>query len=341
MENLAIGLPTSFRPPWYLRSGHFQTVLTAVYRPKRTLAKTVQHVVPLPGDLGATCIYENRPLDSSNSLRSNRGILLLHGLGSSHNGAYMCNVAARLVARGENVIRVDLPGSGPSSSLTWLPAHAGCSEEIWAILAWCKTNLGIDDWRTVGFSLGGNIMLKMLGDHARDLTERRVPWKVSAALAVAPPIDLAACCDGMQGPINRWYGRHFLKILMSDVERRSLVWPQWASIPTTPRLTSIREFDNRFTAPLAGFSSADEYYRESSSGPLLKKIATPTIILCDRNDPIVPARIFREASSNPLIHLHWTRCGGHLGYLHRTVDGRYVRWADDWVSEQIMGLNPA
>lgn len=333
-----------FRPPWYLRSGHFQTVLTSIYRPKQTLQRTIRHIVPLPGSSGATSIYENRPPSNSPSTKrrdSKRAILLLHGLGSSHGGAYMCNVAAKLVAQGERVIRVDLPGSGPSSHLTWLPAHAGCSEEVWGILAWCKSNLGITDWRAIGFSLGGNILLRMLGVHADELATPGAEWKVSAALAMAPPIDLATCCDGMEGPINRWYARHFLKILLNEVKLRAQVWPEWASIAALPSPTSIREFDDRYTAPLAGFASADEYYRESSSGPLLKKIVTPTILLCDYHDPIVPAKIFDEALSNQFIGMHWTRRGGHLGYLHRSVDGRFVRWADQWVAEQIMGLNPS
>jgi predicted alpha/beta-fold hydrolase len=242
-----------------------------------------------------------------------------------------------LVERGERVIRVDLPGCGPSASLTWLPGHAGCSEEIWAILSWCRANLGIDDWRIVGFSLGGNILLRMLATHVEDLADQRVPWTIRSALAVAPPIDLAACCLGMEGNINRWYARHFLKILMDEVQLRATMWPQWARIATQPRPTSIRQFDDRYTAPLAGFQNADEYYRESSSGPLLKNIATPTTLLCDRHDPIVQAKIFDSAILNSMVQLKWTRRGGHLGYLHRTADGRYSRWADDWVVEHITG----
>ena len=329
----------SFKPPWYLRSGHIQTVLTAVYRPKLSLSNTIQHVVPLPRDVGSTFIYENSANTASVSSpqRASNAILMLHGLGSSHSGTYMSNVAAKLVARGERVIRVDFPGCGPSAKLTWLPGHAGCSEEIWAILGWCRTNLGIDDWRAIGFSLGGNVLLRMLAQHADELANRDAPWTIRSALAVAPPIDLAACCIGMEGKINRWYARHFLRILMGEAKQRSTMWPQWAAIPTSPRPTSIRQFDDRFTAPLAGFKNADEYYRESSSAPLLKKIKTPTTLLCDRHDPIVQAKIFDAAVFSSAVQLEWTQRGGHLGYLYRTSDGRYMRWADDWVVDHIMG----
>lgn len=331
----------AFRPPWYLRSGHVQTMLTAVYRPKLSLLGTTQYAVPLPHGVGSTYIYENSAFSSelSPEKKPSRAILLLHGLGSSHGGTYMSNVAAKLVARGERVIRVDLPGCGPSANLTWLPGHAGCSEEIWAILDWCHKHLGIDDWRAVGFSLGGNVLLRMLATRAEDLAHRSVPWTITSAVAVAPPIDLGACCDGMEGSVNRWYARHFIKILMAEAKLRSTLWPQWAEIAMRPQPSSIREFDDRFTAPLAGFRDADEYYRESSSGTLLRNIVTKTTLLCDRHDPIVQASIFETATLNPRIRLEWTRRGGHLGYLYRTTDGRYARWADDWVVERLTESN--
>ena len=338
--------PVAFRPPWYLRSGHVQTVLTAIYRPKLSLANTEQYAVPLPNGVGSTYIYENYAIDAiapevSSAKRPSSAILMLHGLGSSHGGTYMSNVAAKLVARGERVIRVDLPGCGPSANLTWLPGHAGCSEEIWAILDWCHKNLGIDDWRAVGFSLGGNVLLRMLATRAEDLVHRRVPWTITSALAVAPPIDLAECCEGMEGKVNRWYARHFIKILMAEVKLRSTMWPQWAEIAMSPQPTSIRQFDDRFTAPLAGFRDANEYYRESSSSALLRNIATETTLLCDRHDPIVQAKIFDKAILNSKLRLEWTQRGGHLGYLYRTTDGRYTRWADDWVVGRIMESNPS
>jgi predicted alpha/beta-fold hydrolase len=179
----------------------------------------------------------------------------------------------------------------------------------------------------------------MLATRADDLARQKVPWTITSAVAVAPPIDLAACCDGMEGSINRWYAKHFIKILIAEAKLRSTLWPQWAKIDLTPPPKSIREFDDRITSRLAGFRDANEYYLEASSHNLLKRIITPTTLLCDRHDPIVPAAIFESATFSPEIDLEWTRRGGHLGYLYRTADGRYARWADDWVAERLMGSN--
>jgi predicted alpha/beta-fold hydrolase len=318
-------------------------VLTAVYRPKLFLTNTVQYAVPLPHGVGSTYIYDNYSGGAEPAItkRPSKAIIMLHGLGSSHGGTYMSNVAAKLVARGERVIRVDLPGCGPSANLTWLPGHAGCSEEVWGILDWCHQNLGIDDWRAVGFSLGGNVLLRMLATRAEDLERRNVAWTIASAVAVAPPIDLAACCDGMESSINRWYARHFIKILIAEAKLRATIWPQWAKIDLDSPPKSIREFDDRITSRLAGFRDASEYYREASSSTLLKQIFTPTTLLCDRHDPIVQAPIFESAIFSPKTHLEWTRRGGHLGYLYRTADGRYARWADDWVVERLTESSPS
>lgn len=327
-----------FSPPWYLRSGHLQTVITAMRRPKPKLRGTRSHIVPL-GEAGATYIYEDAPLESTE--RSSTAFVMLHGLGSSHAGTYMASVARHLVDRGQRVIRVDLPGSGLSAPLTWLPAHAGCDAQVRMILDWCYDHLGITRWHGIGFSLGGNILLNVLSHFASTSEPAAAPrWSFGRSLAVAPPIDLAACCDGMNRGLNRWYARYFLKVLAREARQRAQHWPQWRALLDARPMRTIRDFDHRYTAPLAGYASADDYYARASSGPRLDSIRTETILLCDRHDPIVPARLF-SSISNPLLRMHWTRRGGHLGYLFRDERGRLKRWADQWIADQLMEPDPA
>jgi len=369
----------SFRPPWYLRSGHVQTVLSAIRKPKWSLPATIRYEVPL-ASIGSTYVYYDapRPESLTKEQRDAPAVLLLHGLGSSHGGTYMTSVASQLIARGRKVLRIDLPGSGPSAGLTWMPAHAGCDDSVAKILDWATTNLGITNWQATGFSLGGNILLRLLAmqdsgipnllQSSADSGTPSVPaWKIFSAIAVAPPVDLGACCDGMARGLNRAYANHFLRVLVGETKRRSAIWPQWAAIPMNPRPKSIREFDERFTAPIAGFDSAADYYEKCSSRQLLSRIKTPTLLLCDRHDPIVPARIF-EGIENPALHMQWTRRGGHLGYLQRRIaedesskvptlhnehsmaapklgmspfkPARWERWADRWIVERLMELVP-
>ena len=368
----------AFEPPWYLRSGHVQTVLSAIRKPKWSLPATVRYEVPLPR-IGSTFVYFNSPRPESMTPKQKEApaVLLLHGLGSCHGGTYMTSVATQLLELGRKVLRVDLPGSGPSAGLTWMPAHAGCEDSVAIILDWASQNLGISNWQSVGFSLGGNILLRLLATQdsgqndivtASTNTDSLSPkWKIQSAIAVAPPVDLGACCDGMSRGLNRAYANHFLRVLVGEAKRRSELWPKWSSIPITPRPKTIREFDERFTAPIAGFESAADYYEKCSSGQYLDMIRTETLLLCDRHDPIVPAKIF-ENIHNPALHIHWTRRGGHLGYLQRRIasdesarthhihpshkiavtktDGacvklsRWERWADRWIVERLTELVP-
>ena len=366
-----------FDPPWYLRSGHVQTVLSAIRKPKSSLPETTRYEVPL-GKFGSTFVYYDapRPETLTPEQRDAPAVLLLHGLGSSHGGTYMTSVATQLLARGRKVLRVDLPGSGPSTGLTWMPAHAGCDDSVSTILDWALQCLGISTWQATGFSLGGNILLRLLAmqdsglqnhlfDHPQPTQTKYPNWKIQNAIAVAPPVDLGACCDGMTRGLNRAYANHFLRVLVGEAKRRSELWPQWAAIPLNPRPKTIRAFDKRFTAPIAGFDSDSDYYEKCSSAKVLHRITTPTLLLCDRHDPIVPAKIFANID-NPALEIHWTSRGGHLGYLQRRLandestrlqqihtepsnlapklssylpkPSRWERWADGWIVERLTEL---
>ncbi len=311
----------TFRAPWYLRSGHIQTILTAIHKPKVVLPRTDQHAVPI-GEYGATYIYDNCPVDCKDS---SQAVIMLHGLGSSHGGTYMSNIAARLVSKSIRVIRIDLPGSGPSANLTWLPAHAGCSGQVETIMNWCHDHLQIRSWIGVGFSLGGNILMKLLAEKSAELRTGSLVWSMKKAIAVAPPIDLVQCSDGMQKGFNRFYAGYFLKILQAEVRRRSEHWPQWAAIDLNPVPKTIREFDDRFTSKMAGYANAEDYYRRTSSGPMLDQVITDTTFLCDKHDPVVPASIFEQVK-NPKIKIVLDEPRRSSGYIERTSEGRLRRW---------------
>jgi uncharacterized protein len=338
--------PSAFRPPWYLRSGHIQTLLTAIRRPKTQLYGTKQFEVPI-GEAGATYAYWDTPSDwTDDQFLDKPPVVLLHGLGSSHSGTYMTSVASHLIARGHCVLRVDLPGSGPSLALTPLPAHAGCDDAIASVLDWASHQFKVERWRAAGFSLGGNILLRLL--YKQSVAPSFYPWTIERAVAVAPPIDLRRCCEGMNKGVNRFYARYFLKILNRELNSRASCWPEWKALKDRYvsekdgklSLKTIQDFDNLFTSVMAGFRDANEYYATASSKPLLGKIKTPIELLCDRDDPIVPAAIFDGVETDQ-VRIHWTSRGGHLGYLQRSRtkersgEGGLERWADSWITDRL------
>jgi predicted alpha/beta-fold hydrolase len=283
-------------------------------------------------------VHENRP---DHLAPDAPNVFLLHGLGSSHAGTYMTNIAVALLGRGSRVFRADLPGAGPSFRTTPLPPHGACFGLVRECLNHLSQTLAIEQWRIAGVSLGGNLLLKMLAETARDPVANPCRFRVASAVSVAPPIDLNACCLNMERGINRVYASYFLRALKKQAQQRAELWPQWQKVLPGVDYSTVRRFDETLTAPLAGFPSADAYYAFGSSANALSYIDVPTTILIDEHDPIVPAHLFDGPQYSATTRLVRTKFGGHVGYLHRPrgleveSGGSWSRWADHWIADTL------
>jgi len=260
----------------------------------------------------------------------------------------MSRIAANLLACNVRVFRFDLPGAGDSYLHTPLPPHGACADLVWNALLFLTQKLGIKNWRGAGVSLGGNILLKLISTHADELSSHHAPKvSIDRAIAVAPPIDLSDCCRNMEHGFNAIYAKYFLRSLKKQTISRAQLWPQWKQVLPGASFQSIRKFDDSVTSKLAGFRNADEYYSAGSSKNDLVRIKTPTMILVDEHDPIVPIDIFKDANFSSSTSIIATKKGGHVGYLARVISphrssnagtnkqGTYFRWADQWISDQL------
>ncbi len=321
-----------YHPHLLLRNGHLQTVFGSLTHGVRPPYRADLIKVPLPD--GESIVAHQ---ESGGMLADDCPIVILvHGLGGCHRSPYMQRIAHRLNCNRVRCWRMDLRGSGAGLRHGGRPAHAGSSEDLAAVVEVAGRCYPRAPIYLVGFSLGGAILLKMLGEASSG--ELRVNLEVSRicrALAVAPPIDLSRCADNMERPSRMVYTRYYLHMLSKQVAQRAEVWPEWRAITRRPMIKTIRQFDARYTVPLAGFENTEHYYSVCSSERWLSKIIPPTTILVDQDDPIVPAESFHSVQHSSNVNLEFTRHGGHLGYIGRDDTGRAMRWMDHWVVQRI------
>jgi predicted alpha/beta-fold hydrolase len=255
---------------------------------------------------------------------------LIHGLAGCHTSGYMQRIADKLNRRGVRAFRMDLRGCGAGGHLARLPYHSGRSEDAAAALAELARLAPGSPVTLVGFSLGGNITLKLAGELGQ-----RPCGGLDSVMAVCPPVDLAACSRQIQRRANRIYDRYFVRLLVAQIDQRQRLVaeapaPAWQRPPRT-----LWEFDHGFTAVVCGFGTADNYYAQASSLPLLPQIRLPTLILAAADDPMIPPQPLAGAPLPPAVRLHMSAHGGHLGFVGRRGRDADRRWMDwrvvDWV----------
>jgi predicted alpha/beta-fold hydrolase len=325
-----------FEPHPLVRGGHLQTILGAYLPWRRVAYRAAQVRVPL-ADGDQIVLHDDMPNDWQ---PGGPAALLLHGLGGCYLSSYMQRCMAKLTSRGCRVFRMDLRGSGAGFPLARHPIHAGRSEDAEAALHAVTELCPGSPVHVVGFSMGANIVLKMAGEFGA-----ATPPALASVMAVAPPIDLVECSQNMHRGTNRLYDRRFVRNLLAHVARRQRHVPDALTRPLKPRPRLLVEFDERFTAPLSGFADVNDYYQRASSGPLLRHIAVPTLIVAAATDPIIPVAPYERACYSPTTQLVITPCGGHLGFFGRPGVDPDRRWLDwrvvDWIAAQTVPRSAA
>ena len=181
-----------------------------------------------------------------------------------------------------------------------------------------------------GFSLGGNITLKLAGEDRSASTAG-----IDSFVAVSAPIDLDKCVRLIEQPSNRIYQMYFARQLRADATQRQRFFPDLPPLHL-PARTSIRTFDECYTAPRSGFLDANDYYAKASSAPLVPKISLPTLMLTARDDPFISVLPYEQIPKRSHLELLITERGGHLGFLGPTGKPSIFRWMDELIIEWII-----
>ena len=307
----------SFSSPWWLPGGHLQTIVPSLFRPPR---------VPLRRERWDTPDGDFIDVDFCGDPGAHEQLVLFHGLEGCSDSHYARALAAHAVRRGWQVAIPHFRGCSGEPNRTARAYHSGDSAEVEWILARFRCPVS-----AVGVSLGGNALLKWLGeqgDAARHSVRR--------AAAVSAPIDLAAAGDALDRGINRvLYTRHFLATLRPKSLAKLGLFPGLYDAEKIRAARTFREFDNLVTAPLHGFRDTDDYWSRASSSLYLEGIRVPTLLLNARNDPFLPEHALLAATRKaaPCVVLEFPRTGGHAGFLAGPFPGRH-----SWLPQRLFAF---
>jgi predicted alpha/beta-fold hydrolase len=320
-----------FVPHRFVRSGHAQTLLAGLKGKTSTRlndelrgceARTFE--VEPGAQLLAHCRWQPER-------RSAPTLVLVHGLEGSSRSHYMRGTARKAFAAGFNVVGVNLRNCGDTEHLTETLYHSGMSGDIRRVIEELSAHDGLGTLFVAGFSMGGNIVLKLAGEYGGD-----APDALAGVCAVSPSLDLSACAAQIERRENRIYMTSFMRSLRRRIRRKQRQHPHLYDARGIRRVRTVREFDERFTAPHAGFRDADDYYAQSSALPLISRIRVPTLVLHAQDDPLIPASSFFDSTiaDNPDVLLVLTPGGGHVAFIADAARGGEDRfWAENRVVE--------
>ena len=305
-----------FRP--LFRNPHLQTILSHFWRRPDT------HRFPV-----LSKFYQTEPdvqvLVTSQQPESPRGdLVMVHGLESSSAAGYIRSLAARALGRGYAAHTVHMRTCGGTEHLCPTLYHAGLTSDLLAVLEEFRRDRRSPVW-LVGFSLGGNVVLKLAGE----LGERAAEL-IRGVCAISTPLDLGACAAQLSAPENRLYERRFVRRMRTRLCATGRYRPE-----DFHGLRTVREIDDRITAPSFGFGNADNYYRTQSAIRFIAQIRVPVLLIQSRDDTLAPFDAFESDAvrDNPRIELLATDHGGHLGFIGRSphrfwVDHAILEWVE-------------
>lgn len=307
-----------FVPRRFLRNGHAQTLVGNFLPRKNALPEPEEQLFNVEEGVQVLCHchWQRDP-------ERHPTVIIVHGLEGSSLSQYVIGTGNKAWVAGMNVVRMNMRNCGNTERLTPTLYHSGLSSDVAAVIRLLIDQKKLKTIAAVGYSMGGNLVLKMAGDWGSD-----APVEVKAVAAVSPAADLGASADAMHEPANLIYEWKFLFSLMRRYKRKSALFPdRYRKVVRFPR--SIREFDDVITAPYCGFAGAQDYYTRAAAARVLDRIAVPTLVIHAMDDPFI--RLLPETRAkmlaNPNITFIETAHGGHCAFLS-TPNGHDGRWAE-------------
>jgi len=297
--------------PWYLRNGHIHSISAALFRKVGDLSFSRERI-KTPDDDFLDIDWVRNP--------SRRIVLLIHGLEASSNSSYIRGMTKALSEKRFSVAAMNLRGCSGEMNQQLRAYHSGATDDVDTVVNHILKSNACDELMLIGFSLGGNLVLKYLGEKGTTL-----PHQIKKAVTVSVPCSLAACADKLDQRVSFIYRNRFLKTLKQKAASRIHSHQFKQTEEKILSAKTLREYDDYFTAPLFGFKDASDYYRQCSSAQFIKHISVPTLILTSQDDPFFTADClpFDECRDHPNVFLEAPEHGGHVGFIGDVPWGKY------------------
>jgi predicted alpha/beta-fold hydrolase len=298
----------AFEPRASLRSGHRMT-LYGWGNPRHfpQLPAPIRRFfdVAAQARVAADCHWQPKPWKSPT-------LLALHGLNGSSGAHYMRGLASKAFARGMNIVRLNQRNCGNTEPLSSGLFHSGLTTDAARVIDELSR---VDQLPTIvvaGYSLGGNLALKLAGEYGPN-----PPAVLAGVAAVSPIIEIEECTRALERPENAMYEWNFVRGLKRRMRLKARLQPGAFDLSSLGAIRTVREFDERITAPHFGFRSASDYYHRASAMRVIDRIRVPALIITAEDDPFVPSQPFHSPSltGNPHIELRLCAHGGHCGFI--------------------------
>lgn len=293
------------KPPLFQLNGHLQTIVPTQFRKVTGVQYSRERITTPDGDF--------LDLDWTQSGRDQL-IIICHGLEGNTSRAYIKGMVRYFDRKGWDVLAWNYRGCSEQINRKLKFYHSGATDDLNTVIEHVLATRGYTGISLLGFSLGGNMVLKFLGEQGDEINS-----KIKKALAISVPLDLHASCLQISSGINYMYGLRFLSRLKAKVKRKAELYPDAFNLDDLRKANSLIQFDNFFTAPLHGFKNAIEYYHLCSAQRFLDQIAIPTLIVNSRNDPFLAPSCYpiKQISKHPVVELLVPDQGGHCGFADR------------------------
>jgi uncharacterized protein len=304
-----------------LRNGHLQTIAGTLIRRRLARVETNSEprlFQPAPGvKVLARCSWQQ-------TRSSHPTLVIVHGMEGSTESKYMLGTADKALAAGFNVVRLNMRNCGGTEHLSSTLYHAGLTADLKQIIPELVASEKLNEIYLAGFSLGGNVVLKLAGEWGD------TPGALRGVIGISPAVDLAACADAIELRSNTIYSLRFVLSLRARLRRKAEFFPDLYDVSRLRGVWTIRKYDDAYVAPHWGFRDSADYYERESALPLVSRISVPSLIIHAKDDPFIPWASLQDRAvrSNENVTVLAPEEGGHVGFISADEEGEERFWAE-------------